>query len=462
MTTIDLNDLVATNADDGFGITTDGFVPKPVSRLLEEKVALARALFGDDIDLTSGSTLRKLVEMMCVEEARAWDHLAASYADSFVVTASGDALSMLGAELGVSRPHHRATGKVRVKVDGDFPASVASIPIHHGTRLLTPGGHDYFVTDAAELTEAVTSVTVSVTAFPPGPEMNLDAASPNQIIDSFHDDDDRSAVARNLNLQAVDAGEPPLVVIEHTQQTSGGEQYWADEPYRDLLLAFPRNLWTPDAIRVAVARVPGVRQVIVSDRYGGLDINQSIFGNFNFVERLFSEERSLGEPYYFTVLVAPGEGAIWSGDGQLRERVSEAIDAVRPIGIRPKIEQAGVVSIGLAGSLRVDGVPIPGGTPTAVNASVEAVALRGRILDRVRRYVSGLRIGEPVRHAEIVWALMEEPGVIDAREVRLRRSPGRIEAMSGDVEQFGPEEDVSIAPTEIGELVESLCELVIS
>jgi hypothetical protein len=292
----------------------------------------------------------------------------------------------------------------------------------------------------------------------PGPDMNVDAAMPNRTISAFNAFDQRSAEARVVNAAAA----TPVVVIDHSQPVTGGERYWSDERYRDLLLSFPRNLWTPDAIRVAVARVPGVRQVIVSDKYGGLDINQSIYGNFSFAERLFSEERSLGEPYYFTVLVAPGDGAIWEGSGQLHERVGEAIDAVRPIGILPKIERAGVVSIGVSGTLRVDGLPIPGGTPTAVNASPQAVALKARIADRVRRYVASLAIGEPVRHSEMVWAIMEEPGVVDTRSVRLRRSPGRLTSLAGRFEQFGAEEDAPIAPTEIAELVDSLIALEIS
>ena len=458
MTPISLEALVATNTDNGFGITPDGFVPKSVGRLLDEKIAAAQQLFGPDIDLTSGSMLRKFIELMCLDEARVWDHLGASYADAFIATATGDALSMLGAEVGVPRPHHRASGSVTIKLDGALPASTVSVLLVRGTRLLSPGGHDFFTIADVELTTAVTSVDVGVVAFVPGPDMNIDASTPNQTIDAFNPFDHRSAQARSIN----DAAASPIVVIKHTSPIGRGELYWSDERYRDLLLAFPRTLWTPQAIQATVARVPGVRQVIVSDRYGGLDINQSIFGNFSFAERLFSEERSLGEPYYFTVLVAPGDGAIWEGPGQLFERVGEAIDTVRPIGILPKIEQAGVVSVGVSGALRVDGVPIPGGTPTSVNASPQAVALKGRIADRIRRYVASLAVGEPVRYSEMVWAIMEEPGVVDTREVRLRRSPGRLAGLAGEFEQYGAEEDVSISPTEIAELVDSLVSLEIS
>jgi hypothetical protein len=461
---IPLEELMrTTNAGASFGITPDGFVPKSVGRLLDEKLAAARLLFGDDLDLTSGSASRKWCEMMALEEARVWEHLGTYFADSFPSTATGSALSMLGAEIGIPRPHHRATGTITVKLAGDLPASTTQVTLVRGTRILTSGGHDYFIDATVTLTNAAKKVEVAVKAFTPGPEMNLDPAIETQVLDHFNEYDQRSDIVRSV---AAAAGEQ-LVELEHKSATSGGETYWSDETYRDLLLAYPRNLWTPDAIRVVTALVPGVRQVVVKDLYGGLDINQSIYGNFNFIERLFSEERSLGDPYYFTVLVAPGEAAIWDGPGQLRERVREAIDNVRPIGILPKIEPAQLIGVGFSCSLRVEGVPIPGGTPTAINDSAEAVALKGRILDRVRRYVAGCGIGEVVRYSEILWAVMEEPGVVDATQLRLRRYPAQLTAVdlnangipastSGAPQTFAVEQDVIISPTEIAELVEDL------
>lgn len=456
-----LEELMQTTATGTpYGITSEGFVPKTVGRLLDEKLAAAKLLFGDDLDLTSGSAMRKLCEMMALEEARVWEHLGTAYADSFVATATGEALSMLGAELGVNRPHHRATGTVTVKLAGDLPPSHPNVTLPRGTRLLTSGGHDYFLVDTITLSAATKKSDVVVKAFVPGPELNLDPAIETQVLDRFNEYDHRSDVVRMV---AAAAGSD-IVIIEHSSPTTDGETFWSDESYRDLLLAYPRNLWTPDAIRITVALTPGVRQVVVKDLYGGLDINQSIFANFNFIERLFSEERSLGDPYYFTVLVAPGDGAIWDGPGQLRERVREAIDQVRPIGILPKIEPAVLIGVGFSCVLAVEGVPIPGGTPTAINSSAEAIALKERILDRARRYVSNLGIGEPVRYSEIVWAIMEEPGVVDAKHVRLRRYPPQLTfqdlldptAPAGSPQTFAPEQDVAISPTEIADLVEDL------
>lgn len=442
----------STAAGDGYGVTDAGFVPKPVGRLLAEKIAAARELFGPSVDLTSGSALRTLLELMSVEEARVWTQLGRVFADGHVSTATGEALSRLGAELGIPRPFHRATGQVAITVQADLPPAVPELVLPRGARLRAAGGTEVFLSATVRLSNTARAVTAPVTAFEPGPGGDLDPAAGGGVIDAFSPADPR--VARAAELQA-----DGILAIGHTAALTGGARRWADEPYRDLLLAYPRNLWTPDAVRVAVALVPGVRQVVVRDLYGGLDINQSVFGNFSFAERLFAETRSLGSPYFFTVLVAPEEAAVWDGPGGLAETVRAAVDRVRPVGIAPNVEQAATVGVGFTARLAVDGLPVETGTEGAPGAG--HAALLGRIHDRVRRYVDRLRIGEPVRFSEVMWAVMNEPGVVDARDLRLLRYPPRLPeldlvASTGRLKPqvAGCGDDVTIGPAEVAVLVD--------
>ena len=206
------------------------------------------------------------------------------------------------------------------------------------------------------------------------------------------------------------------MVIEHTAPLTGGELYWPDDRYRELLLRAPRSIWSADAIEIAVSLVPGVRQVQVRDGWGGLDIDQSIFGNFNFIERLFGSERDLGSPYYFAVLVAPTPAAIWDGPDGLHAAVESAIEDLRPICIFPRVEQADQVGVGVAADLVVQGLPTPGRAATRrVNASPAGARAQGPPATPPRAVRRRPRFGEPVRSAEIIWALMNEPGIADVR-----------------------------------------------
>lgn len=408
----------------GFGVTGTGFAPKPFARLLAEKLALARASLGETVDLGSGSALRKLLEITALEESRQWAALASAYDDMFAVSARGAALTALGQELGLPRPHQAATGSITLKLTAPLPPGFDQITIARGARLLTPGGHHVALSDAAVLSAATKQRVVAVEAFYPGPSHNLD---PNVAADgAFPQRIDRwnraHAALQDLNAAEQAAG-AELVTIVHDQPLTGGELLWPDIRYRQLLLRAPRSIWTLQAVEMAVAMVPGVRQVQVQDPRGGLDLQQSVFGNFNFIERLFGAERDLGNPYYFSVLVAPTPSAIWGGPDGLRAALEQALEDIRPIGIYPTIREAEEIGVSVSAELVVRGLPLPTGPAAVVNASAAAADLRARLHARLRRYVDSLSFGEPVRVAEVIWALMSEPGIVDARNVRLHPFP---------------------------------------
>jgi hypothetical protein len=407
-----------SNAPD-FGITKEGFVPKSFARLLAEKIALANSLFGSDIDLSSGSTIRKLLELVALEDARTWAALGNTYDNLFVSTATGKSLSLLGEELGFPRPFLFAEGNITLRLSGELPPNTTQVKIPRGARMFTDGGHHIATDQTVTLSTANPAQIVHAVAFYPGSEHNLDPASPNQLIRYWNFNDPMLEELQEVS----PSNEAPIVTIEHTEVFTGGDILWSDARYRQMLLRVPRSIWTVDALRLAVSLVPGVRQVVIRDGFGGLDINQSIFGNFNFIERVFGSERDLGSPYYFTILVAPTRAAIWDGADGLKLAIESAIEDLRPIGIFPRIEQAEEIGIGVRADLIIDGIPLPTGNRQTVNMSAPALALKQRLLDRMRAYVDNLNFGEPVRISEIIWALMNEDGVKDARNVRLMRYP---------------------------------------
>lgn len=232
-----------------YGVTQEGFVAKPFARLLAEKLALARGLFGDDLDLSSGSAIRKLLEVTALEDARTWAALSTMYDNGFVVSATGEALSRLGDELGIPRPALEARGTATFRLQGTLPTGFSPLTIPRGARLLTPGGHHVATDETVVLSAASQTREVALVAFYPGPEHNLDptVAAPDgtspQKIDRFNFVDD----SLQTLAEAQQAAGAPLVTVEHTARLSGGKLQWSDARYRALLLRAPRSLWTVDS-----------------------------------------------------------------------------------------------------------------------------------------------------------------------------------------------------------------------
>ncbi|HEX6683620.1 MAG TPA: hypothetical protein VF062_12535 [Candidatus Limnocylindrales bacterium] len=457
--------VITSTGSAGFGITDTGFVAKPYARLLAEKLATARALFGADLDLTAGSVLRKLLEVTALEDARTWAALSSWYDNSFVVSAFGVGLDRLGEELGLPRPFEQAHGQIVLTLATALPADVPTLTLPRGARLLTAGGHHASLDTTVVLSAASPERTVPVTAFYPGPEHNLDpVADANQQLVRWHPDDaslsDLFALETRLGV--------PVTALAHTEPLTGGELRWPDVRYREVMLRAPRSLWRVDAIEFAVSLLPGVRQVVVRDSWGGLDVSESVFGGFRFAERLFSTERDIASPFFFSVLVAPTAAALWEGPDGLRAAVEAEIENLRPISIFPQVELAQEVGIGVSGMLTVEGLPLPVGTSDVVNASSPARALKTRLMDRVRRYVEGLRFGEPVRWAEVMHALMSEPGVADVTDLRLLRYPPGLDTVDltdaaslDDLQTFSCGDNVRLLPTQVPVLVDDDSRLVV-
>lgn len=455
MTELDLSEVLAVDDEvtrstgsDGFGITPAGFLPKPFTRLLAEKLALARRLIDEDLDLSSGSVLRKLLEISALEDARTWAALGALYDDCFVSTAAGRALGDLGAELGLDRPNLSATGQVTLTLAGALPDGIDQLVLPRGSRLSTPGGHRVALAATVALSKRTTTLPAGVVSFDPGPGGNLDPGVAEQLIDRWEIADGK--LADLLEADAA-AGLPPgasatgrgLVRIVHTAPLSGGEQQWDDGRYRELLLDAPRSVWSAEAIATTVALLPGVRQVNVRDGWGGIDLSQSVFGDFTFLERLFAVDRDLASPFFVSVLVAPTEAAIWDGPNGLRASVEAAIRDVRPVGVFPDVVEADQVFVAVQAEIVTTGLALPAGSAASTNSSPAALALKGRLNERLHRVVDRLRMAEPVRSAAVTAALMSEPGVTDVVNQRLVRFPGLLDPIGSPPPDSGATSDES-------------------
>ncbi len=446
ITAIDHTTLLDSGAGP-YGLTDAGFVPKPVGRLISEQLALAKQLFGADVDLGPGSVLRRIVELTAVEHARSYTMLAGVVDNQTVPTARGQALDRLGEELGLPRPFLPAAGEVSLTLKGALPAGITGVTLPAGSRMLSSGGHHAALTASVRLTDTQRSQSIGVEAFFAGPEHNISAAVPDQTLSVWNPLDVGLAQVSGVMMARGDAALEDVIEIKHTAPLTGGQLRWPDDRYRQLLLRAPRSIWSREAIEIAVSLVPGVRQMKLVDSYGGLDIQKSIFGNFNFGERVFGTERDLASPYMFTVLVAPTVAAVWQGPDGLAANIAEAIEDLRPIGIFPDIRQAVEIGVGVIAQIVVDGIPLPSGSRATVNASAAARSLKARLMERVRGYIEGLPFGETVSPAKVSWALMNEPGIADVRDLRLTSYP----VAAADVDFANPDNSGSVQRLNCGD-----------
>lgn len=118
-----------------YGVTANGFVPKPFSVILEELKLLAKQEFGEDIDLSENSRLLRFLEIVAKREDELWQLVEDAYYAGFIDFATGNSLDFLAALIGYKRREaKRATGTVTFS--RSTPAT-SDIIIPAGTRVAT-------------------------------------------------------------------------------------------------------------------------------------------------------------------------------------------------------------------------------------------------------------------------------------------------------------------------------------
>ena len=442
------NSTTATTADTvPYGVTDQGFIVKPFQAILQDAYTRAQLLFGPDIDLRSSSTVRKLLELVSLEDALSWMQLDGVYNSAFVATASGQALDRLGTDLGLDRGYAAATGVANFKL-GSSAQTNCLYTLPPGTLVDVPSSGPGVDAIRFRLSAKVTLILHNppdgseqtqgtVTAVLSGPVGNIAQKTLAGIDPDF--------AARYLSF------DPSVVVVSNSAAFTGGDVQEDDTAYRARLYALPRSLWTVDAVRQTVLALDGVRDALVNDPYGGLDRATQPFGEFCFNDQSFQAPRALCNPYFFTIVVAPQPGVLWESSGNLtglHDQILNAIQPIRPISIFPSIDPADIVQIALRVQLTLN--------PGTDSATVLAAATVN-----VGSYINSLRLGEAVLYAQVLRILAEIPNVLNVQNLRLRRCPPRFgEIVCGPPARFGDDTDIAhiespcggditLAPTEV-------------
>lgn len=387
------------------GVTATGFNPKSFDVILAESMARAQQMFGATIDLTTTSPLRKILEVTSAEDSELWKWMENLYYSNFVATAVGDNLDLLGQDVGVTRNWLFAMGAVTVKLANPAPGRSYLLP--KGTMVVTATpGQSFYTTNSVTLSATTPQATLPVQAFARGPANNIAANTITGI----------DPVYQQLYLSNFGAA---TLTVQNAQPFSGGEQVESDDDYRSRLLGLPRNLWTLESVRRVVLDLNGVIDVLLFDPLGGVDVSQSYFNLFNFNQRLFSSERNVGDAYFFDIVVAHEFVWPWHTTGSVPgifERVSAAVDQVRPLGIHPNIIEANHIDVGVRATVFIQG----GYDQQAVLASIK---------QRLASDIGALKLGSNVLYSQVMCAFADQAGVVDVQQLHLRRCPpafGRI------------------------------------
>jgi phage-related baseplate assembly protein len=401
-----------------YGVTSQGFIVKPFQAILNDTFTRAQQLFGPDIDLRSSSTIRKMIELGCLDSALLWMTLDDVYHNGFTSTASGGSLDLLGADLGLDRASLKASGQVTFKLTSAAPPkSVLTLPPGTLVSTAAPGSVEFRLSSVLRLsndpTQHPAQATAPVVAVLPGVSSNIAANQMVRINPTF--------AARYLSFDT------SYIAVSNAAAFSGGEGFEDDSSYRRKLQAQPRTFWTADAIRETVLALDAVRDVLVSDPYGGLDTSAPVFGCACFGDAIFKVPRDVGNPYFFSIVVAAAPGVLWETEGAepdqivgLRDQILAALEPIRPISTFPMLVQADSVEVALRTKLTLQSGADSGGVRTAAMAAVAS-------------YITSLRLGDAVLYSQVLRVLTELPGVVDVQNLRLRRRPSRF----GEV-VFGP------------------------
>lgn len=352
-----------------YGVTSQGFIPKPYSVILDELKQLAKQYFGDDIDLSENSRLLRFLEIIAKREDELWQLLEDAYYAGYIDFATGQSLDNVAALVGYKRiPARRATGTVVFSRSTPTPNDII---IPAGTRVATSDESVVFqTTEAVVLVAGSTSVEAPIEAVEPGSAGNVAANTITKIVDPIS------------GIESVNNPNP----------TEGGRDAETDEEFRYRIKTTIQSLGkaTLDAIVARVKSVEGVKAVKIEE-------NDTI-----------NDYTATGglPPKSFRVTV-------WGGDDN---EIAQAIFDSKPAGIQPYGSIA-------ATAYDIDGNPhtIYFERPTVINIYVDVSIVSDgtaidpqTVKDAIKNYINNLEIGEDVIYAKVLAAVMNIPGVVDA------------------------------------------------
>lgn len=142
-----------------FGLTSTGFVAKRFSDVVSSLQTRAQSVFGPDINVTPESVFGQLISTLSYEIAGIWELGEATYNAYNPLTAEGQQLDDLCAEVGITRQAAAGT-RVQVEYIGDVGTTITTSAVVSNT--ITGDLYQASVTDSISISDC-SEATIEVT-----------------------------------------------------------------------------------------------------------------------------------------------------------------------------------------------------------------------------------------------------------------------------------------------------------
>lgn len=219
-----------------FGLTAKGFRRKRYADIIAEKEARARALFGENVNLSEASPLGQFIRLNAWEESLVWEMAEDVYNAAYVDTSTGIQLDRVAQRIGIRRrPAQRATGAVVFLGDD-------STEIPAGFRVATGDDIEFETTEAVTISGG--TATAPIRAVESSTGGNVPANTVTEIINPT---------------AGIDS-------VTNPAPTSGGRNKETDAELRERYLQSVARggASTIDSIRASLLDTPGVRAALVA------------------------------------------------------------------------------------------------------------------------------------------------------------------------------------------------------
>lgn len=257
------------------GVTSNGFVPKTFSEILDSLILYAKSEFGEDIDTTSTSPLYQLMRVFAFEIAYLWQIAEDVFYGNFIATASGSQLDGIADNFGITR--NAATYASGIVTFSRSSPADKDYTIPSGTVVQTDPYTEpiyrFETTSSVVLSSGSTSVDCGIIAQVPGADHNV----PANTIQYFY-----------TSVFGVDS-------VTNASATTGGADAESDE---NLRLRLRQALWqagraTKNSIIAAIEDLDGVTDAVVVEGTASATV-YVLGGNDTEISATIEEYRPIG------------------------------------------------------------------------------------------------------------------------------------------------------------------------